>query len=492
MNLLGNAIKFTELGAVELTVTAEDGAKAGVVRFSVADTGIGIEAAKLGAIFSNFTQADSSDTRKYGGSGLGLAIATRLVALMGGRIWVESEPGKGSTFHFIAPLEVSNTVSEATPTYDLHGLSALVADRNATNRRIFVETLGHYGATVVEASTVQETIAALGEALRFGRPFDLVFGDCQMPGIEQIERLAKDGCACGAAMIIPMLTTDDLNSKLARVRRLGFQSHLLKPVRRSDLLEVISRAARNLKGRAAPASNRRQDATTAPALTAPPPPLTPAPDRAPQPRAAPAPLRILLAEDSPDNRLLITAYFKRLPYQVETAENGKVAVEKFTSGRYDVVLMDIQMPVMDGYTAVRTIRAWEAEHHAARDADPGADRFDTRRGHPAAHSRRAAMRTSPNPCARRRCSRRSTKRSRSSRPARPSPGQPRPPRRRRRRPRKRESTASRTEPRARRTRPRHPPRPATTRRREGCDGLRPSQPSRRRVECGAPIAYLLS
>ncbi len=360
INLLGNAIKFTELGAVELTVTAEDGAEDGAndgaVCFSVADTGIGIEPAELGAIFSNFTQADSSDTRKYGGSGLGLAIASRLVKLMGGRLGVESEPGKGSTFHFTVALEVSNTVSEATPTYDLHGLRALVADRNATNRRIFVETLGHCGATVEEASTVQETIAALGEALRFGRPFDLVFGDCQMPGIEQIERLAKDGCACGAAMIIPMLTTDDLNSKLARVRRLGFQNHLLKPVRRSDLLEVISRAAQSLKHAAAPAQIPRDGTTPTTVPTTPPPAQSAV-------AAAARPLRILLAEDSPDNRLLIAAYFKRLPYRVETVENGKLAVEKFTSGRYDLILMDIQMPVMDGYTAVRIIRAWESEHH---------------------------------------------------------------------------------------------------------------------------------
>jgi len=371
MNLLGNAIKFTELGAVELTVTAEDGAQAGsaprVMSFSVADTGIGIEPAKLGAIFSNFTQADSSDTRKYGGSGLGLAIASRLVTLMGGRIGVESEAGKGSTFHFTAPLEVFNSVSEATPTYDLRGLSALMADRNATNRRIFVETLGRYGATVAQASTVQETISALSEALRLGQPFDLVFGDCQMPGIEQIERLAKDGCACGTAMIIPMLTTDDLSSKLARVRRLGFQNHLLKPVRRSDLLEVVSRAARRLKDTAAPAPDRPE--TVATVVAAPSPPLSPTPPTSPAaPAAATRPLRILLAEDSPDNRLLIAAYFKRLPYRVETAENGKIAVEKFISDRYDLVLMDIQMPVMDGYAAVRTIRAWEVEHR--RPATP--------------------------------------------------------------------------------------------------------------------------
>ncbi len=375
MNLLGNAIKFTELGSVELTVSAQDcaqkGGRGAGVRFSITDTGVGIEAAKLGAIFASFTQGDSSDTRRYGGSGLGLAIATRLVALMGGRIWVESEHGKGSTFHFTAPLEESNTVSEKKPIYDLHGLSALVADRNSTNRRIFVETLGHYGATVAEASTVQETIAALREARRLGRPFHLVFGDCQMPGIEQIERLAMSGCACGAAMIIPMLTIDDLNSKLARVRRLGFQSHLLKPVRRSDLLEVIAHAARNLPDPAPLASNGHPDATTALALSASSAAhfsSSPAIAAIAPPAAAARPLRILLAEDSPDNRLLITAYFKRLPYQVETAENGKIAVEKFTSGHYDVVLMDIQMPVMDGYMATQTIRAWETKHR--RPATP--------------------------------------------------------------------------------------------------------------------------
>ncbi len=354
VNLLGNAIKFTELGEVVLTVAPDNRAGGERVRFSVADTGIGIEPATLGAIFSDFTQADSSNTRKYGGSGLGLAIASRLVALMGGRIWVESEPGTGSTFHFTARLKAAESVGPTPQTHDLNALRVLVADRNATNRQIFTETLGSCGVTVEEAATVQETITALGEALRLGRPFDVVFGDCQMPGIEEIERLAENGCTCGAGMIIPMLTTDDLRSKLARLRRLGFQSHLLKPVRRSDLLEVLARAARRLKHAALPAPTLRDAALAA----------TSSPPTAPGAaiRTSRRPLRILLAEDSPDNRLLITAYFKRLPYRLETAENGKVAVEKFTSGRYDLVLMDIQMPVMDGYTAVRIIRAWETEH----------------------------------------------------------------------------------------------------------------------------------
>jgi len=324
------------------------------VRFSVADTGIGIESAKLAEIFASFTQANSSDTRKYGGSGLGLAIASRLAALMGGgRISVESAAGRGSTFHFTAPLEFVGAVAEPAPARDLCGKRVLVADRNAANRRIFIETLGSFGAAVEEASTVAETIATLRQALQLGRPFDLVFGDCQMPGIEQIERLAAPGCACGAAMIVPMLTTDDLTSKIARVQRLGFEHHLLKPVRRSDLLDLISRAAKTHKNKPLEAKPN-DDAVGEPAQPA-----------APTAASASRPLHILFAEDSSDNRLLITAYFKNLPYQVETAENGKVAVDKFVHDRYDLVLMDMQMPVMDGYAAVRLIRAWEREHRLA-------------------------------------------------------------------------------------------------------------------------------
>ena len=324
------------------------------MRFSVADTGIGIESAKLAGIFASFTQANSSDTRKYGGSGLGLAIASRLAALMGGgRISVESAAGRGSTFHFTAPLEFVGAVAEPAPARDLCGKRVLVADRNAANRRIFIETLRSFGAAVEEASTVAETIATLRQALQLGRPFDLVFGDCQMPGIEQIERLAAPGCACGAAMIVPMLTTDDLTSKIARVQRLGFEHHLLKPVRRSDLLDLISRAAKTHKNKPLEAKPN-DDAVGEPAQPA-----------APTAASASRPLHILFAEDSSDNRLLITAYFKNLPYQVETAENGKVAVDKFVHDRYDLVLMDMQMPVMDGYAAVRLIRAWEREHRLA-------------------------------------------------------------------------------------------------------------------------------
>ena len=324
------------------------------MRFSVADTGIGIESAKLAGIFASFTQANSSDTRKYGGSGLGLAIASRLAALMGGgRISVESAAGRGSTFHFTAPLEFVGAVAEPAPARDLCGKRVLVADRNAANRRIFIETPGSFGAAVEEASTVAETIATLRQALQLGRPFDLVFGDCQMPGIEQIERLAAPGCACGAAMIVPMLTTDDLTSKIARVQRLGFEHHLLKPVRRSDLLDLISRAAKTHKNTPLEAKPN-DDAVGEPAQPA-----------APTAASASRPLHILFAEDSSDNRLLITAYFKNLPYQVETAENGKVAVDKFVHDRYDLVLMDMQMPVMDGYAAVRLIRAWEREHRLA-------------------------------------------------------------------------------------------------------------------------------
>ena len=375
MNLLSNAIKFTEMGSVVLTVAAEDGAaRDHVVRFSVADTGIGIEPAKRGAIFSNFTQADSSDTRKYGGSGLGLAIASRLVALMSGRIWVESEHGKGSTFHFTATLEVSNAVSEATLTPDLHGLRILVADRDATNRQIFLETLGHCGATVTEASTVLETIAALSEAMRFNRPFDLVFGDCQMPGIEQIESLARDGCTCGAAMIIPMLTTDDLTSKLARLQGLGFETHLLKPVRRHDLLAVSARAAQALKhAPAPPVPNHIDKATPARDRAGPTASCTSRSRRRSAPAAHPA--RRGFAGQSPADRSLPQA----------ASLSGRNRRERKTRGR-KIHLRPLR-PGPDGHPDARDGRLRGRAGHprlgggasAPRDADPGPDGFGARR-----------------------------------------------------------------------------------------------------------------
>ena len=350
MNLLGNAIKFTELGEVVLTVVRDDNAEAGLLHFSVADTGIGIDRDKVGELFSQFTQADSSTTRKYGGSGLGLAIASRLVGLMGGRIWVESEPDKGSTFHFTARLQSSGRSDHNPVRRNLGGLRVLVAERSPSNRLIFSETFGQYGAAIVEAATVRQMTDALDKATRTGRPFDVVFADYQMRGIDRVMRRATTECEWGAKTLIPTITTVDLRSKLEDLRQLGLCTHLRKPASRSELLEIAAATLRgdhvDLPVEVHAAAEIESPSTPTQALA-----------------AEPSKFRLLLADDSPDNRLVISAFLKKLPFEIEVAENGSVAVNKFVSGHYDLVLMDIQMPVLDGYTAVRMMRRFESEHH---------------------------------------------------------------------------------------------------------------------------------
>ena len=317
MNLLGNAIKFTELGEVVFTVRPDEGLEAGLLHFSVADTGIGIDRDEVDEIFSEFTQADSSTTRKYGGSGLGLAIARRLVGLMGGRIWVESERGKGSTFHFIARLRSSDRAFHNPAQRDLRGMRALVADRSSNSRLIFKEILEPYGAAIVEVDTAQAMAATLHEAARTDRPFDLAFADYQMPGIDRVTQLATTGREWGAQTLIPMITTDNLRGTLEGLRQLGVHTSLRKPVSRSALLEIAWHAVATLE------SDHPELTIEAHAGT----PMAFPPVESFMPGAPKC--RLLLADDSPDNRLVISAYLKRLPCEIEVAENGSVAVAKF-------------------------------------------------------------------------------------------------------------------------------------------------------------------
>ncbi len=348
INLVGNALKFTEHGEVVLTVEKDpEAAEPGALRFVVRDTGIGIAAQSLDKIFDSFTQADSSTTRKYGGSGLGLAIAKRLVELMGGRLWAESRPGAGSSFFFTARFAVQSARApiQAGSAVTLEGLRVLVVDDNATNRLILREILSRRGAAVVEADGGESALREWNDAQARGTPHQLVLLDCRMPamdGFTVAERLKSQ--TRGAEPIILMLTSDDLHPQLQRMRELGLRAYVIKPVTSSELLRAIA-AAMGLgaaKEKSAPAQSKQ-----------------------PKLPAAARPLNILLAEDSPDNRLLIKQYLKNLPYRVDTAHNGEVAVGKFVNGRYDLVLMDIQMPVMDGYTAVRKIRQWEREQQHA-------------------------------------------------------------------------------------------------------------------------------
>jgi PAS domain S-box-containing protein len=336
LNLIGNAIKFTEQGEVTLRVINDpEASRIGQLRFSITDTGIGIPPEKLDVIFMQFTQADSSITRQYGGTGLGLAISKHLVHLLGGDIWVESEVGRGTTFSFTAGFEIQAEPieQEVLPKVEIQGMRTLVVDDSPTNRLLLREALTAWGAIVVEASGGVAAVTELQSRKKRGAPYELVLLDCRMPdldGFGVIEKFCEESSLTD--MTVVMLTSDPRSTDIARSYQLGLGGYLVKPIRRVELRKAISIAI----GR----TRRREVA--APSITA----------------TGPA-LKILLVEDSADNRRLIQAYLTSTPHNLEIAENGLVAVQKCQATRYDLVLMDIQMPVMDGYTATKAIVQWQ-------------------------------------------------------------------------------------------------------------------------------------
>jgi CheY-like chemotaxis protein len=343
INLVGNAIKFTEHGEVAVTVESDlsiDGAVQ--LHFSVRDTGIGIASDKIDAIFQSFTQVDSSTTRKYGGTGLGLAIASRIVEMMGGRLSVSSEDGKGSVFQFACSFTVAQASSTSPEKpLSLNGKRVLVVDDNATNRLILTEAVTTLGGKVDEACDGQEALTLAGRACAERNPYPLILLDYRMPtmdGLEVATNLRRQ--AVGSSPLILMLSSEDLGRTRDAILA-AVDLYVIKPVRRAELIRAIGFGL----GR----KPERDERPLETELTK----VAPSPDV--------RPLRILLAEDSPDNRQLIQAYVKNLPYVLDPAENGQIALTKFIQGSYDLVLMDVHMPVMDGYTAVRKIRLWETE-----------------------------------------------------------------------------------------------------------------------------------
>lgn len=347
-NLVGNAIKFTEAGEVVVeaklasaTQCPKDPAAPCNITFSIKDTGIGISPEKLEVIFEKFTQADTSTTRKYGGTGLGLAISKHLVELMGGELQVQSQVGQGSTFEFtilfLRQLEPQDKSS--VPAADLKDLRVLVVDDNVTNRLILREIMTGWGARVAEAENGIQGLTELARAKKVGQPYQLVLLDGRMPQMDGFGMAeAIHGDASFSGITVMMLSSDARSGDLSRARDLGLASYLVKPVKRHDLREAIDRALHQA----------HQDDMAAPSPT----PISPEEQR---------PLRILLADDSADNRLLIQAYLKKYPFQLDMAEDGEQALSKFQAGSYDLVLMDMQMPVMDGYNATRRIREWERQ-----------------------------------------------------------------------------------------------------------------------------------
>jgi two-component system sensor histidine kinase/response regulator len=345
-NLVGNAIKFTDAGEVAIAVEPDPASEnPGHLRFAVSDTGIGIGEDKLANIFSAFTQADSSTTRKYGGSGLGLTIVERLVGLMGGRVWAESAPGRGSTFFFTAYFEMENPRADGAPISsmpNLNGMKVLVTDDNQTSRAMLAEALTQCGASVVQSPSATDSLDLIRTAGEGVNPFGLMFIDQRMPqmdGLEMLRALIRD--AWRLPPVVLMVNSTALSADRPRMQELGLRYYIFKPIRRNDLYATISeivdtRESRPLgKGRLVP--------------------LISNPPSAPESRA----LRILLADDSPDNRLVVKAFLQKTSFQIDEAENGQRVVEIVQNHRYDLILMDIQMPLLDGFAATRAIREWE-------------------------------------------------------------------------------------------------------------------------------------
>jgi PAS domain S-box-containing protein len=343
INLVGNAIKFTEKG--EIVVRAVRDERSGddvLLHFTVQDTGIGIPVDKQAVIFEAFAQADSSTTRKYGGTGLGLAISAQLAALMGGRLWVESEPGRGSTFHFTARMRVGRGSIAGrirVPSPKLEGMPVLVVDDNATNRRILQDVLRRWKMRPTVASGGADALTLLEQAAVAGTAFPLVILDLQMPDVDGIavaERMKSNPALAEPAIL--MLTSIDRAGDLVRCRELGI-AHLLKPVAQSDLLEAIVRVLRLSFERAGMRA-------------------TVADKTAPNSRR---PLRILLAEDNLINQRLAVALLRKGGHTVVMAANGKQALAALEREAFDLMFMDIQMPEMGGLEAAAHIRAHEQQ-----------------------------------------------------------------------------------------------------------------------------------
>jgi PAS domain S-box-containing protein len=398
VNLVGNAVKFTEQGEVVVEVKTEEGvlakARETLLRFSVTDTGIGIAPEKQRAVFEAFSQADSSTTRKYGGTGLGLTISAQLVQMMGGRIWLESQEGKGSAFHFTARFRlapVDDKVNEARPAVNgpdasrcgepgwkaaslqpssaglggvgpslqggpaahpvtlsssLEGLPVLVVDDNATNLRILEEMLSNWRMRPTTVASAAEALTALGRAAAAGEPFPLVLLDGRMPGMDGFELAGQVRQApmrhCPALL---MLTSGAQPGDAARCRELGITGHLMKPVKQSELLNSILAA---LGAHPVPAAPTTPVACAGPARA----PATQAP-------AGQRPLRVLLAEDNPVNQKLAVRLLEKRGHAVVVAGDGREALQAMEREPFDIVLMDVQMPGMDGLEAVAILRARE-------------------------------------------------------------------------------------------------------------------------------------
>ena len=346
-NLVSNAVKFTDAGDVAVRVSVVAGAQVApgvppepLLRFTVSDTGIGIPADKLGALFRKFSQVDSSNTRRHGGSGLGLAISKQLVELMGGTIGVSSEPGRGTEFWFLAslPVSTSGTPGAALPAGPGSGARVLVVDDHPASRRALSARVAACGLHPQDAPDAGAALAAMLRALDAGEPFRLVLVDQDMPGTDgtSLARTIRGDARFASAGVV-LLTRIGAHVDKQALAQAGVSAHLVKPVRRDHLVAELEKLF--------------------------------AADATPMPRPAPSAVRVgpfaatnprvLLVEDNSVNQLVALRCLERLGCRVEAVANGREALDALSTVRYDLVLMDCQMPEMDGFETTRAIRRWD-------------------------------------------------------------------------------------------------------------------------------------
>jgi two-component system, sensor histidine kinase and response regulator len=362
VNLIGNAVKFTPRGEVVLEVNVESTRRARelesngagatdpespvILRFSIRDTGIGIPADKLARVFDAFTQADGSTSRRYGGTGLGLTISKNLVEMMGGEMHAESEVGRGTTFHFTARLARSSKVDfsrVARSTADLHGLPALIVDDNATNRQILRKILIGWKMLPEMAESGTRALATMRQAVAKGQPFRLILLDAVMPdgdGFAVLEEIRRDPSLKGA--IVLMLSSAAQREMTARCREYGVDAYLVKPIHQADLLDAVRRA---LGTRVSRPNQGELTRSMASAVADP---------------DSTRPLQILLAEDNVVNQQVVVGILQKQGHSVRVAANGQEALDLLSKSVFDLILMDVHMPVMDGFQAIAAIRQSES------------------------------------------------------------------------------------------------------------------------------------
>ena len=343
-NLVSNAVKFTGQGEVHVAVSCEpaetvDHSGAVVLHFVVSDTGIGIPAEKQASIFSAFVQADTSTTRRYGGTGLGLSISARFVEMMQGRIWVESRVNEGSRFHFTARFQnCASQPSKRPPDLSMRGLKVLVVDDNQANRTFLSQSVAAWGLVPSLAASGTEALKALAAANTAGVPFALMISDVKMPEMDgfTLARLLTDDPALTAVKIL-LLNSMSGRDDSERCRRLQVGAHLTKPVRQTELHAAIQSLVTD-----GPMPVPLAAAATVPA----------SPNQTTR-------AKVLVAEDNPVNQRVIKGLLERQGFAARIVSNGLQAVEAIREQPFDLVLMDVQMPEMDGFEATAEIRRLE-------------------------------------------------------------------------------------------------------------------------------------